>query len=30
MPDADWVNNATQIEGLVVNLWTVYIAIAAV
>jgi hypothetical protein len=29
MPDADWVNNATSIEGLVVNLWAVYVAIAA-
>ncbi len=29
MPDADWVNNATQIQAIVVNLWTVYVAIGA-
>jgi hypothetical protein len=29
MPDADWVNNAAQIQDIVVNLWTVYVAIAA-
>jgi hypothetical protein len=29
MPDADWVSNVTQIESLVVTLWTVYAAIAA-
>jgi hypothetical protein len=29
MPDSDWVSNATQIESLVVTLWTVYAAIVA-
>jgi hypothetical protein len=29
MPDTDWVSNATQIQAIVLNLWTVYVAIAA-
>lgn len=29
MPDADWIQNATEIQSIVVNLWTVYVAIAA-
>jgi hypothetical protein len=29
LPDSDWINNATQIQSIVVNLWTVYVAIGA-
>ncbi len=29
MPDADWFNAATSVQSIVLNLWTVYVAIAA-
>jgi hypothetical protein len=28
MPDKDWIDSATSIQSIVVNLWTVYVAIA--